>query len=144
VPDCFGRWREGASDEDVGKPVTDSNGRKQRSTASLTRFFTGAGLPRGFGVGGTAGGFRGFVMSFSDQPRRLRDMIGTFPDWSALAAVEEAEGLRADQRRIMNWPASRKAAQGSTAPYCRSLRLTLRGPLNGLADIASGKKPNGP
>lgn len=33
-------------------------------------------------------------MSLPDQPRRLRDTIGRWPDWCALAAVEERGALR--------------------------------------------------
>jgi hypothetical protein len=54
----------------------------------------GARAPRGFGVRVTAGGVRSFVMNYRVARRERRYTIGTWPDWSVLAAVKEARALR--------------------------------------------------
>lgn len=54
----------------------------------------GAAVPRGFFVRVTMDGTRAFVMDYRIGGRQRRYTIGRSPDWSALAAVQEARKLR--------------------------------------------------
>src|SRR5215208_3254843 len=54
----------------------------------------GATVPRGFLVRVTKDGAKSFVMDYRIGPKQRRYTIGRWPDWSALAAVQEARKLR--------------------------------------------------
>lgn len=54
----------------------------------------GAKTPRGFGVRVTAAGTRSFVMRYAVANHEHLYVIGQWPDWSVLGAVEEARALR--------------------------------------------------
>jgi integrase len=62
-------------------------------------FFTGAvvqgsAVPRGFAVRVTKDGARSFVMDYRLGAKQRRYTIGRWPDWTAMAAVQEARKLR--------------------------------------------------
>jgi Arm domain-containing DNA-binding protein len=50
---------------------------------------------RGFGARVTAAGARSFVLNYRADGRERRITIGSFPDWSAKAAREQAKSLSA-------------------------------------------------
>jgi integrase len=54
----------------------------------------GKEVPRGFGVRITAAGVIAFVMNYRIKLRERRYTIGQYPDWTVLAAVNEARALR--------------------------------------------------
>jgi hypothetical protein len=54
----------------------------------------GAKTPRGFGVRVTAAGAKAFVLNYRLRGREYRFTIGSWPDWSVLKAVREAQNLR--------------------------------------------------
>jgi len=49
---------------------------------------------RGFGIRVTAGGARAFVLNYRFEGRERRITIGSYPDWSTIAARERAKELR--------------------------------------------------
>ena len=62
-------------------------------------YFAGAVLqgrqaPAGFGVRTTANGAKSFILNYRVGARERRLTIGTWPTWSAVAAVKHARELR--------------------------------------------------
>ena len=69
------------------------------ATGSKVHYFAGDTIqskaaPRGFGVRVTAGGVKAFVINYRIDGRERRYTIGAYPDWTVLAAVDEARALR--------------------------------------------------
>ncbi len=74
----------------------------------------GAKVPRGFGVRVTSGGARSFVLNYRIGAAERRYTIGQFGDWSVLAAVAEARGLRQRIDRGEDPLAARRKEEAAT------------------------------